>query len=215
MARLLPLESYCGKKFNRWTVLSKNFCKLGSGRHSELVCECECGSIAILIAHNLVKGYSKSCGCLKNELLSERRLIHGRSYSPEYLIWRAMKSRCLNPNVVGYVNYGGRGIGISPEWIESFEVFFRDMGPRPSEDHSIERVNNSLGYSKENCIWATRFVQARNKSSNKLITIRGETKPLCVWVESSVVSYSCVQNRLKMGWNPELALTKPSRKLSS
>ena len=90
------------------------------------------------------------------------------SLIPEYRSWQMMKNRCLNPYAEDYAYYGGRGITIDPRW-HKYANFIADMGPRPSLVHTLERVNNAVGYSKNNCVWATRKTQARNRSAyNKL-----------------------------------------------
>jgi hypothetical protein len=83
--------------------------------------------------------------------------------SPEYMSWQAMKTRCLNPKRKSYKNYGGRGITICQQWIDSFETFLSDMGPRPS-GHTIERIESNGNYEPGNCKWATRLDQGRNTS---------------------------------------------------
>src|SRR5580698_8983430 len=80
----------------------------------------------------------------------------------EYTIWAMMWQRCINHKHVGFPNYGGRGITVDPAW-EKFEQFFADMGPRPSMQHTLDRIDNNLGYSKSNCKWATGKQQQTNR----------------------------------------------------
>lgn len=88
---------------------------------------------------------------------------HGGVGTPEYAAWRSLKNRCLNPEAQDYESYGGRGIGVYPGWVEDFAVFFRDVGPRPSPQHSIDRIRNDLGYFPGNVRWATKSEQSANR----------------------------------------------------
>jgi hypothetical protein len=101
------------------------------------------------------------------ESVAKRNRIHGGRYRPEYAVWQAMKDRCLNPNHAAYHNYGGRGIKICPEWQHSFAAFLRDVGPRPSPDLSIDRIDNDGNYEPGNVRWATRSEQTRNQRPRK------------------------------------------------
>lgn len=83
---------------------------------------------------------------------------------PEYRTWQNMKDRCLNKRGRQWAEYGGKGITLDPRW-HKFDNFLADMGPRPTPKHTIERVNNNLGYSKSNCKWATYTEQSRNRPS--------------------------------------------------
>lgn len=98
---------------------------------------------------------------MKSEQAKINATKHGMSSSRTYHIWENMKQRCNNPNNDAYVYYGGRGISITPKW-ESFENFYSDMGKCP-EGLEIDRINNDLGYSKDNCRWATRTEQLNNR----------------------------------------------------
>jgi len=133
----------------------------------------------------------------------------GGASSPEYRSWDAMISRCTRPSNIGYAAYGGRGITVCERWIHSFEVFLEDMGRRPTLDYQIERVDNSAGYSPGNCVWATRKEQARNRSSNLLLTLRGETLTAIDWAERLGIPVKTLWTRKHRGWTDERALTVP------
>lgn len=139
-----------------------------------------------------------------------------RTYPPEWRIYNAMKTRCLNENSPRFSDYGGRGITICDRWLHGengktgVECFVEDMGPRPSPSHSLDRVENDLGYSPGNCRWATRKEQARNSRASKIVEFRGETVTLAEAVERfSAVRYGTVLARLRRGWGVERALTEP------
>lgn len=134
-----------------------------------------------------------------------------RKQSKEYRAWSAMRDRCGNAKHPDYHNYGGRGITVCAQW-ESFEAFFRDMGPCPDKSYSLDRFPNPDGnYEVGNCRWATRVQQNQNTSRNRLITFRGET--LCVSEQARRVNLpvKVVNGRLAMGWTEERALTTPKR----
>ncbi len=114
----------------------------------------------------------------------------------EYSVWRGMINRCYNKNLISYKYYGGRGITVCDGWKNDFLSFYVDMGRRPSGKHTIERVDNDKGYSPENCIWATRDVQARNRRSNINLTCNGVTKCLQDWSDDTGLSASTIRRRL-------------------
>lgn len=132
------------------------------------------------------------------------------SRSAERRVWDGIRNRCNNPNCDCYDRYGGRGIRVCERW-GSFANFLADMGNRPSPDHQIERVNNDGPYSPENCVWATRTTQARNRRSSTLITFREETKSIAEWAEVMGIPYRTLQQRLShYKWEVERAMTTPS-----
>jgi hypothetical protein len=129
---------------------------------------------------------------------------------PEYHVWHSMRGRCSHTRSPQYHNYGGRGIKVCPEWDRAggFEQFYRDMGPRPTDDHSIDRIDNDQGYSPENCRWATRLEQQYNRGDNKTpleITYQGRMQPLFMWTEELGLDYDICRGRLEKGWSVEEA----------
>ncbi len=140
------------------------------------------------------------------------RTTHGMSRTSEHRAWLRIKSRCYNPNFAGYKNYGGRGITMCDRWLNSFENFYEDMGDKPSEDLSLDRIDNDGNYEPENCRWATSKQQNRNQSQSVFLTINGETKHVAEWCEISGIKHSVCKNRLWKGWSPEDAVFKKPRK---
>lgn len=164
-----------GQTFGRLKVLSKHPERSNNGSVQWLV-KCECGTSEpfLIIGATMKSGNTTSCGCLRREKTAEKFRKHGLHGKPEYWIWVDMRRRCYTKTFKQYKDYGGRGIRLSDEWNESFENFYKDMGPRPSEEHSIDRINNDGNYEKGNCRWTTKDVQANNMSTNKVYELDGE-----------------------------------------
>lgn len=219
----VSLIDLTGQRFGRWTVLSEAprlYKPTGLGPKRRWNCVCDCGNQKVVPQYTLTCGQSKSCGCLGKEILSEYaknrvspvrthgHCANGKS-TPEHKAWSSMRERCNNPNHRHYKGYGGRGITVCERW-NSFENFFADMGPRPSDKHSIEREDNSLGYSPDNCVWATSAEQNRNKRNMRYVEIDGETRYLREWCRVLGRSVSTVSGRIFRGMDPVKALTTPS-----
>lgn len=131
---------------------------------------------------------------------------HGMSRSSEYMIWIDMKRRCYDVKNNAFSLYGGRGITVCPTWVDSFQAFYADMGPRPSARHTIDRVDNNGPYAPGNCRWATMTEQNSNKRTNIYLTVGGETHTLAEWTRQLGMRRGTVGRRLRHGWSPEDAV---------
>jgi len=193
-----------GNKYNRLKLI-----KHVSSNPIKYECLCECGNTKILAVEPIKYGRVKSCGCLNKEKLKTTNLIHGESHSPTYNTWKNIRARCNNKRNTQYKDYGGRGIKVCKEW-GTFNNFLHDMGKKPGPKFQIERLNNSLGYNKTNCVWATIHTQQRNKRSNHNITYQNKTQCLTDWATelglSTAVLYARI-NRLK--WSIDKSFNTP------
>lgn len=174
-------------------------------------CLCSCGTRKAVNGSNLVSQTTKSCGC--NWHKAPPNKTHGMSGSLIHDRWMNLFTRCYNSNSKSYKDYGERGITICGRWF-SFENFYADMGDPPTPQHSIDRKDNNLGYSPENCYWATKLQQMRNKRSNRVLTVYGESLCLSEWGERIGESSITIQKRLTRGWTPEEALGFKERGLN-
>lgn len=190
-----------GKRFGRLIALRSDG---NIGRDRAWLCRCDCGNETRVRTSSLQKANTTSCGCLRLERIS----THGLCDAPEYAVWKAAKNRCHNPKSQGFARYGERGIRMCDQWRNNFAMFIADMGRRPSPNHSLERKDNNGPYSPENCIWATLAEQSVNKRSNARITFRGETLTKSQWAARVGISTRALDERLRLGWPLEEALTK-------
>lgn len=164
--------------------------------------QCDCGTATVARQDNLLYGNTTSCGCRKREASK----THGGSYLPEYRIWKDAVRRCENPGDKAFSYYGGRGIKVCEQWLNGFEAFFADMGPRPSPKYTLDRRNNDGPYSPDNCRWATRKEQSRNTSRNRIVETGGKKMSLAEAVESLDLNYATVLSRLRRGKSDTEAL---------
>lgn len=197
-----------GMKFGRLTAIEPVSVVKSGRRRTFWRCACECGTEASPVRDSLVRGDVHSCGCLQKEAARDSRTSHGLSSSPEYRAWSGLRGRCSNPRNKAYHNYGGRGITVCDRWIDDFDAFLSDMGKRPSPKHSIDRIENDLGYSPDNCRWATKKTQGRNRRG--LIATQS-TSNLKEAAEATGVTYGTAHSRVyRLGWTPEEAVIPKS-----
>lgn len=189
----------------------------GKGWRYISTCRCDCGEIRSVETGNLrSKNGPKACHACSPS--GRRREMHGHSYGSAsrtpsedkcYCTWTAMLTRCQNPKSTTYHRYGGKGIGVCERWSGSYLAFLEDMGLPPSLEHQIDRTDNDVGYSPENCRWVTRQENARNKGSNRLIRAFGKILTIAEWSDETGFKRETIARRLERGMIPEKALAAP------
>ena len=154
---------------NKWKIISETepYIVPSTGKKQRrVIAQCECGTIKPVFYTYIKSGRSKSCGCLQRDKwknINTKHLLHNTT---EYSSWCNMKTRCTNPNFKQYKDYGGRGITICKEWLDSFEQFYKDMGPKP-KGMTLDRIDNNKGYEPLNCKWSTYSEQNKNRRKQK------------------------------------------------
>ena len=168
--------------------------------------ECDCGNIGTAGSGEI---HNKT-SCPECSRTRQVRTKHGLRNTPEYAIWSNMKQRCLNENHANWADYGGRGIKVCDRWLDSVEAFYKDMGPRPSADLTVERYDVDGDYCPENCGWETVQVQQNNRRSSHLITWNGEVKSMKDWCRALDIPYARTKQRIAKGWEVGEAFTTPT-----
>lgn len=129
--------------------------------------KCDCGNLTEVKSNSFTAGLKRSCGCLAKHNARKTEKSHGRRKTPEYISWLLMRKRCCNISCPDYVDYGGMGITICEEWENDFKRFYQDMGDKPHRDCTLDRIDLEKGYFKENCRWASPYIQARNRRGRR------------------------------------------------
>lgn len=214
-------QDLTGKTFGRLLVLSE----AGVLRGCVLwECRCECGTITHAVTRDLKSRNTKSCGCQRDDARfgDARAYKHGQYGTPEWDTWQGIRRRCRDPLGANYNRYGARGIVVCQRWYDSAEAFCSDMGYKPSRQHSIDRIDNSHGYTcgrceeclannwPANCRWATIKEQSLNRCTTRLLTFEGETLCLADWSRRTGLSRALLTYRLRAGWSVVDILTTPA-----
>lgn len=179
-----------GKEFGHLKVLEYAGSRPRGG--AMWLCVCSCGNQKVVDGANLRYGRTNSCGCQTH---AGHRATHRMSHTTIHNIWCGMRQRCENPNAEAFADYGARGITVCERWQE-FENFLADMG-EPPKGTSIDRIDNNLGYTPENCRWATRTEQARNKRTVTTIEWRGQVRTIPEWSEVTGIPRKTLWQRFK------------------
>jgi hypothetical protein len=184
-----------------------------SGKSSWL-CDCDCGTTGYsVLTVSLRSGNTRSCGCLVVEGMKKRATTHGAYQTKEYKAWLELKSRCTNGNIPRFKDYGGRQIEVCEEWLNSFEQFLADVGPSPSEAHSLDRPDVNGPYSPTNARWATREEQDNNKTNSVFIEYGGRRQTIARWAAETGIPYGTIRARyVDASWPAGEALGFEKRK---
>lgn len=184
-------------------------------RHAIWLCRCTCQTEHAVRQQDLQSGRTRSCGCLLLEARHLNTVTHGNArkgkLTHEYMAWRSMLQRCLNPASPRFRDYGGRGIAVCDRWRESFQNFLDDMGACPA-GLSLDRRDNNGSYSPDNCAWVTVTEQCRNTRRNRYIVIDGERRCVAEWCALYGINMWTFLGRLEKGIPAKVALTLPISK---
>jgi hypothetical protein len=193
-----------GQRFGRLIVITE------AGRDkwgaAKWWCLCDCGNETAVVGKVLTRGDTKSCGCYATDA-RKRRAKHRMGRTALYGRWRNMFTRCENPNVASYKDYGARGIRVCESW-RDFRNFLADMG-EPPPGHELDRIDNDKDYEPGNCRWVPRRVNANNKRSSHKITIDGTTKTAAEWSRASGVQSGTIRARVRAGITGKQILEVP------
>ena len=195
-----------GSRFTRWVVIGPpewKQCGTKCRRNKVLMipCRCDCGTESLVGPRSLRFGSSKSCGCIQVEYAtghSPSNKTHNLSNHPLHSVWCAMKSRCFNPEDSSYHYYGGTGITVCSDWMD-FQSFYDWAIQHWKKGLDIDRIDNSRGYSPENCRFISRKDNLANRRNTKWIEVNGSKIPFARFVESLKLSYQTVYQRAKEG----------------
>lgn len=203
-----PLQ-IAGQSFGRLTAIEPSH--RDAGGRLLWVFRCVCGNTKLALAKSVVRGLTRSCGCLYIDERTGRRRSparkHGYSKTPMWRIWQSMIQRCTKAYSPAFKNYGGRGIKVCNRWLNNFETFLADMGERPA-GLTLERKDNNGPYAPENCVWATRIEQMRNTRTTIRVTIDSETRSLSDWSRVLGLKVGSVSSAVRRGESPERALRR-------
>lgn len=165
----MKLQDLTGQRFGSLTVVRRgpNAHLPGGQKPTRWYCVCDCGNETLTAAGNLKTwrkwGVPISCGCYAAARVTRANYRHGMRYTSEYAAWKSAKDRCLDPEHPAWKNYGGRGITMCSEWVNSFEAFFTEVGLKPFPEYELDRKDNNRGYEPGNIRWVSRSENAKNR----------------------------------------------------
>lgn len=204
-----PANDLTGQRFGRLLALCR--AENTPQQKARWRCACDCGNEHVVAAAELRKGNSTSCGCFQKEQASRRVKTHGLSLHPGYAVWRSMLARCNVASHPAFKNYGGRGISVCPRWLE-FGLFWADMGAAYAPGLELDRIDNDGGYSPDNCRWATRIENSRNRRDAVRVEHAGRKWPVADFAAHFGLKTTTIYYRLAHGWpSDKMALSADTK----
>jgi hypothetical protein len=189
------------QQFTDLTVLA--FSTVTKRGKATWLCQCRCGNKTVAAGDNLRRGHTRSCGCLVKAANTTHELTH----IPEYTVFHSAKARCTNLNNPAFAGYGGRGIEFR---FKSITDLIEDIGFRPTNEHSLDRIDNNGHYEFGNVRWATHDVQSFNKRSNRYIEVSGKRLTIVQWAQVLGIEPNRISTRLNtLKWCESCAVTLP------
>lgn len=187
-----------GQKFNHLTAL-----KIESRNPLKWLCRCDCGNLHVVSALNLRFGHVKSCGCLQKR----GNPTHNQSNTRLYRIYAGIKRRCYNKHEPAYPRYGGAGLVMCDEWKNDFTAFYNwAIKNGYDESLTIDRIDNTKGYSPDNCRWADMKAQSNNRTNCIMFTHNGKTQTVKQWCNELGLNVGTVYSRIDRGWPVDEAI---------
>jgi len=198
-----------GNRFGKLTAISVDH-KSENSTRVYWYCKCDCGGTRIVSNDHLRDGSIIDCGCYKKHLATWKK--HGMYNTKLYSVWSLMKERCYNQKRKEYHNYGGRGVKVCDEWLDSKLFIEWAINNGYKEGLTLDRKDNDGDYCPDNCRWVSRKEQQNNRRNNRLISHNGKTKTITQWAEDNNLPYYILKKRIdKLGWSFERAISEPIR----
>ncbi len=208
-------KDYIGKTYGKLTLIKELDSKVYKYTKCPTIvriflCNCACGNTTSVGLPSLTSGNTTSCGCYNKEIASQKNRTHGYSSKnmsiinrDTYKIWASMKNRCNNSTCKTYKYYGGKGVTYSSKW-EIFEGFLEDMGPKPFDNYSLDRIEPSGNYCKENCRWTDFDTQSKNKRDIKVVNFKGKSYLISELANKVGIKPRTLYSRIfEYGWSVE------------